>query len=66
MKNWDRVTGRRNTLTLQLLKQQVAEKLGVRQRTKQGQQVPFLHFLHARLTEQELPEKKALPPLKVS
>jgi hypothetical protein len=43
----------------------VVEKLRVRQRTQYGQQVPFLSYLVANLTEEQPPEKKALPPLKV-
>jgi hypothetical protein len=64
IKNLERVTGKRNMLTLQLLKEQVVEKLRVRQRTQYGQQVPFLSYLVAKLTEEQPPEKKALPPLK--
>ncbi|XP_048755918.2 uncharacterized protein LOC125666724 isoform X5 [Ostrea edulis] len=65
-KNYDRIVGKRNTATINIMREYVKAKLETRMNMKQGHLVPFLQFLHFKLTEESLPQSKPLPPLKTS
>lgn len=65
-KNYDRIVGKKNTTTLDIMREYVKAKLETRMNMKQGHLVPFLQFLHFKMTEESLPQSKPLPPLKMS
>ncbi|KAJ8313567.1 hypothetical protein KUTeg_008128 [Tegillarca granosa] len=65
-KNFERLVGKRNVTTIDVMRESVISKLKTRMDTKQGNLVPLLKFLHLKLTEQILPTQKPLPPLKNS
>ncbi|XP_046349863.2 uncharacterized protein LOC124130870 [Haliotis rufescens] len=66
MKNFERLVGRKNPNTIQMMKKLVESKLAIRKDLKYAQHIPLLKFLHYKLTEGSLPEAKRLPPLKES
>ncbi|XP_046573601.1 LOW QUALITY PROTEIN: uncharacterized protein LOC124281692 [Haliotis rubra] len=66
MKNFDRLVGRKNPNTIQMMKKLVESKLAIRKDLKYAQHIPLLKFLHYKLTEGSFPEAKRLPPLKES
>ncbi|XP_062574423.1 uncharacterized protein LOC134236258 [Saccostrea cucullata] len=65
-KNYERIVGKRNTTTIDIMREHVKAKLETRMNMKQGHLVPFLQFLHFKMTEESLPQSKPLPPLKTS
>jgi hypothetical protein len=65
-KNYERIVGKRNTATINIMREYVKAKLETRMNMKQGHLIPFLQFLHFKLTEESLPQSKPLPPLKTS
>lgn len=66
MKNLERVTGRRNPVTMAVIREHAIAKLDTRRASKYGHQVQLLHYLYSKLIAEELPNNKILPPLKVS
>lgn len=66
IKNLERVTGRRNPVTMEVIKSTATEKLAMRINSKQGKDVTFLNFLHHKMTEERLPSAKRLPPIKTT
>ena len=65
-KNYDRIVGKKNSSTLDIMREYVKAKLETRMNMKQGHLIPFLQFLHFKMTEESLPQSKPLPPLKTS
>lgn len=65
-KNFERLIGRKNRNTIDVIRQYVQSKLKTRYEMKQGRLVPLLQYLHFKITEQALPEAKSLPPLAMS
>lgn len=65
-KNFERIVGKKNTSTLDLIRGYVKSKLKTRMEMKNGPLIPLLPYLHYKLTEQTLPVEKPLPPLKTS
>ncbi|GFR88524.1 cAMP-dependent protein kinase regulatory subunit [Elysia marginata] len=72
-KNLERVTGRRNPVTMEVIKTTATvsyslrdEKLSMRANSNQGKDVDFLNFLHTKMTEERLPSAKKLPPIKAT
>lgn len=65
-KNFERLVGKKNMTTLDIIREYVKSKLKTRIEMKNGHLVPLLPYLHFKLTEQTLPVEKPLPPLKNS
>ncbi|KAK3108775.1 hypothetical protein FSP39_015348 [Pinctada imbricata] len=65
-KNFDRVVGKKNAATLDIMKEHLKNKLNTRMNMKQGELIPFLKFLYQKLTAETLPQSKPLPPLRTS
>lgn len=66
LKNFERLVGKRNPHTMNIMRESVKAKLKTRAEMKNGEHIPFLNFLHCKLNEQTLPPPKELPPLKTS
>ncbi|PVD30366.1 hypothetical protein C0Q70_09630 [Pomacea canaliculata] len=66
MKNLERVTGRRNPVTMAVIREHAIAKLNTRRASKYGHQVQLLHYLYTKLIAEEFPNNKKLPPLKTS
>lgn len=65
-KNFERLVGKKNMTTLDIIREYVKSKLKTRIEMKNGHLVPLLPYLHFKLTEQTLPVEKPLPPIKNS
>lgn len=65
-KNFERLVGKKNMNTLDVIREYVKSKLKTRIEMQNGHLVPLLPYLHFKLTEQTLPVEKPLPPLKIS
>ncbi|XP_076093294.1 uncharacterized protein LOC143064386 isoform X3 [Mytilus galloprovincialis] len=65
-KNFERLVGKKNTNTTDIIREYVKSKLKTRMEMKNGPLVPLLPYLHFKLTALTLPVEKPLPPLKNS
>ncbi|XP_033762446.1 uncharacterized protein LOC117343975 isoform X3 [Pecten maximus] len=65
-KNFERLVGKRNLTTIDVMRAKVVEKLQTRVDSKHGHLVPLLKFLHFKMNEQSLPPPRELPKLKTT
>ncbi|XP_069111647.1 uncharacterized protein [Argopecten irradians] len=65
-KNFERLVGKRNLATIEVMRAKVIEKLQTRVDSKHGHLVPLMKFLHFKMNEQTLPPPKELPKLKTT
>ncbi|XP_060070750.1 uncharacterized protein LOC132550677 [Ylistrum balloti] len=65
-KNFERLVGKRNIATIEIMRAKVIEKLKTRVDSKHGHLVPLLKFLHFKMNEQSLPPPRELPKLKTT
>ncbi|OWF38204.1 hypothetical protein KP79_PYT19415 [Mizuhopecten yessoensis] len=65
-KNFERLVGKRNLSTTEVMRAKVIEKLKTRVDSKHGHLVPLLKFLHFKMNEQSLPPPRELPKLKTT
>ncbi|GFO06617.1 CAMP-dependent protein kinase regulatory subunit [Plakobranchus ocellatus] len=66
LKNLERVVGRRNPVTMEVIRSTAQDKLAMRTKSRQGRDVTFLNFLLCKMTEERLPSAKKLPPIKAA
>ncbi|XP_005104170.1 uncharacterized protein LOC101848372 [Aplysia californica] len=64
LKNLERLVGRRNQVTMEVMKETATEKLEMRAHSHYGKDVSFLSYLLYKIREERLPSAKKLPPIK--
>ncbi|KAK3600727.1 hypothetical protein CHS0354_027222 [Potamilus streckersoni] len=65
-KNFERLIGKKNPTTLDVMREYVKSKMKTRMEMKNGDLIPFLQYLHCKLTEQSLPPPRKVEPFKMS
>ncbi|KAL3831970.1 hypothetical protein ACJMK2_023658, partial [Sinanodonta woodiana] len=65
-KNFERLVGKKNPTTIDVMREYVKSKLKTRMEMKNGDLIPFLQYLHCKLTEQSLPPPRKIEPFKMS
>lgn len=65
-KNYNQIIKKKNTTTLNIIQKYIKTKLKTQINIKQKHLIPFLQFLHFKITKKSLPQSKPLPPLKIS